>query len=186
MSPRFSHACALLASALVFPAHAQDNPLGATPACGPVQDHSDGRSPKAVVQALYEIVSGPAGAKKDWERMYRLFAPGALVTATTHNPAGFLAAPQTPRQFAELNDRLLGHRGFYEREIAHEVHAWGHIAHVYSSYETRDRPDGPVRVRGVNSLQLLHDGTRWCVLSITWDAETPAHPIPPALDRPTG
>lgn len=174
-------ASALLALALSAPVHAQDNPLGATPACGPVHDHPDGRSPQAVVQALYEIVSGPAGAKKDWERMFRLFAPGALVTATSHASAGFLAAPQTARQFAALNDRLLGHRGFFEREIAHQVHAWGHIAHVYSSYETRDRPDGPVRVRGVNSLQLLNDGTRWCVLSITWDAETSAHPIPAPL-----
>lgn len=183
MSPRFSLAAALLAGALVVPVQAQANPFGATPACGPVQDHPDGRSPQSVVQALYEIVSGPAGAKKDWERMLRLFAPGALVTVTSHGAPGFLAAPQTPRQFADLNERLLGHRGFYEREIAHEVNAWGHMAHVYSSYETRDRPDGPVRVRGVNSLQLLHDGTRWCVLSITWDAETAAHPIPARLDR---
>ncbi len=177
-------AAALLAFALAAPAHAQDNPLGATPACGPVQDHPDGRSQQTVVQALYEIVSGPAGAKKDWERMYKLFAPGALVTATSHGAHGFLAAPQTAQQFAALNDRLLGHRGFFEREVAQQVHAFGHIAHVYSSYETRERPDGPVRVRGVNSLQLLHDGARWCVLSITWDAETAAHPIPVALDRP--
>lgn len=172
---------ALLALALSAPVHAQANPFGATPACGPVHDHPDGRSPQSVVQALYEIVSGPAGAQKDWARMLRLFAPGALVTVTAHGAPGFLAAPQTPRQFADLNERLLGHRGFYEREIAHEVRAWGHMAHVYSSYETRDRPDGPVRVRGVNSLQLLHDGTRWCVLSITWDAETAAHPIPARL-----
>ncbi|WP_156885763.1 hypothetical protein [Massilia niastensis] len=174
---------ALLALALAAPAQAQNNPLGATAACGPDQGATDGHSPQTVVKALYEIVSGPAGAKKDWERMYRLFAPGALVTATTHGAGGFLAAPQTPRQFADLNDRLLGHRGFFESEVAQQVHGFGHIAHVYSSYETRDRPDGPVRVRGVNSLQLLHDGARWCVLSITWDAETAAHPIPAALDR---
>lgn len=177
-------AATLLLLALALPAQAQDNPLGATPACGPVQDLADGRTPQTVTQALYEIVSGPAGAKKDWERMYTLFAPGALVTATSHGAQGFLAAPQTPRQFAALNDRLLGQRGFFEREVAQQVQAFGHIAHVYSSYETRERPDGPVRVRGVNSLQLLHDGTRWCVLSITWDAETAAHPIPAALDRP--
>ncbi len=183
MSVRIYLSAVMLASTLAVPAQAQDNPLGATPACGPVQDHPDGRSPQALVRALYEIVSGPAGAKKDWDRMYRLFAPGALVTATRHGPHGFLAAPQTPRQFAALNDRLLGQRGFFESEIAHEVHAFGHIAHVYSSYETRERPDGPVRVRGVNSLQLLHDGARWCVLSITWDSETPAHPIPARLDR---
>ena len=183
MSRKTLIAASLLAFSLV--AHAQDNPLGTSPACGPAQEgNPDSRSPQTVVQALYEIVSGPAGARKDWERMDRLFAPGAVVTPTSHRAPGFQAAPQTPRQFAALNDRLLGQRGFFEREVAHQVSQFGHIAHMYSSYETRERPDGPVQRRGVNSLQLMHDGARWCVLSITWDAETPAHPIPAALDRP--
>ena len=183
MSRKTLIATSLLAFSLV--AHAQDNPLGTSPACGPAQEgNPDSRSPQTVVQALYEIVSGPAGAKKDWERMDKLFAPGAVVTPTSHRAPGFQAAPQTPRQFAALNDRLLGQRGFFEREVAHQVSQFGHIAHMYSSYETRERPDGPVQRRGVNSLQLMHDGARWCVLSITWDAETPAHPIPAALDRP--
>lgn len=183
MSRKTLIAASLLAFSLA--AHAQDNPLGTSPACGPAQEgNPDSRSPHAVVQALYEIVSGPAGARKDWERMDRLFAPGAVVTPTSHRAPGFQAAPQTPRQFAALNDRLLGQRGFFEREVAHQVSQFGHIAHMYSSYETRERPDGPVQRRGVNSLQLMHDGARWCVLSITWDAETPAHPIPAALDRP--
>ncbi|MBQ5949434.1 hypothetical protein [Massilia sp. ST3] len=173
----------LFALALAAPVHAQDNPLGTAPACGPAQDSQDGRSLAAVAPTLYDIVSGPAGAKKDWERMFKMFAPGALVTPTSHGAGGFGAAPQTPRQFAALNERLFGQRGFYEREVAHQVSQFGHIAHVYSSYETRDRPDGPVLRRGVNSLQLLHDGARWCVLSVTWDAETPAHPIPAALDH---
>lgn len=175
----------LFALALAAPVLAQDNPLGTSPACGPAQaGNPDARTPQTVVQALYEIVSGPAGARKDWERMDKLFAPGALVTPTSHRAPGFQAAPQTPRQFAALNDRLLGQRGFFEREVAHQTSRFGHIAHVYSSYETRERPDGPVQRRGVNSLQLMHDGARWCVLSITWDAETADHPIPAALDRP--
>lgn len=116
--------------------------------------------------------------------MDKLFAPGAMVTPTAHRAPGFQAAPQTPRQFAALNDRLFAQRGFFEREIAHQLSRFGHIAHVYSSYETREQPDGPVQRRGVNSLQLMHDGTRRCVLSVTWDAESAAHPIPAALDHP--
>lgn len=169
--------------ALAVPAHAQENPLGATAACG-TDGGADGQTPQAVTRALYEIVSGPAGSKKDWARMARLFAPGALVTPTTHGNSGFLAAPQTPTQFAGLNDRLFANRGFFEREVAQQVQVFGHIAHVFSSYETRSSVDGPVRVRGVNSLQLMHDGSRWCVLSITWDRETDDHPIPAHLDRP--
>lgn len=160
----------------------QDNPLGANAACGSGEPDSASYAPDTLVRALYEIVTGPAGAKKDWARMANLFAPGAIVTTTTHRDGAFLADPQTPAQFAALNDRLLGHRNFYEREVAQRIDSFGHIAHAWSTYETRDRLDGPVRVRGVNAFQLLNDGKRWCILSLTWDAETSTHPIPPAFD----
>lgn len=160
----------------------QDNPLGANAACGSGEPDSASHAPDTLVRALYEIVTGPAGAKKDWARMANLFAPGAIVTTTTHRDGAFLADPQTPAQFAALNDRLLGQRNFYEREVAQRIDSFGHIAHAWSTYETRDRLDGPVRVRGVNAFQLLNDGKRWCILSLTWDAETSAHPIPPAFD----
>lgn len=107
---------------------------------------------------------------------------GASVTTTTHRGEAFLADPQSPAQFAALNDRLLGQRNFYEREVAQQIASFDHVAHAWSTYETRDCPDGPVRVRGVNAFQLLHDGQRWCILSLTSDAETGAHPIPAVLD----
>ena len=160
----------------------QNNPLGANDACGTGEPDSASLAPDTLVRALYAVVTGPAGAKKDWARMANLFAPGAIVTTTTHRDGAFLADPQTPAQFAALNDRLLGQRNFYEREVAQQIQSFGHIAHAWSTYETRDRFDGPVRVRGVNAFQLLNDGRRWCILSLTWDAETVAHPIPPAFD----
>jgi hypothetical protein len=33
-------------------------------------------------------------------------------------------------------------------------------------------------VRGINSIQLFHDGTRWWVLGIAWDNERPGNPLP--------
>lgn len=179
-TPIIAAAGATFALALAAaPVHAA-NPVGATVSC-PADASGDGASPATITRALYEIVSGPAGAAKDWQRLERLFAPGGLVTPTWHEGAGVLAAPQSPRQFAELNDRLLGSRGFFESEVARQVHMFGHIAHVFSSYETRAAVDGPVRARGVNSLQMMNDGKRWCVLAITWDAETPGHPLPTEL-----
>ena len=110
MSRKTLIAASLLAFSLV--AHAQDNPLGTSPACGPAQEgNPDSRSPHAVVQALYEIVSGPAGARKDWERMDRLFAPGAVVTPTSHRapgcarPPGLLIQGPPPRRCASRKAR---------------------------------------------------------------------------------
>jgi hypothetical protein len=39
-------------------------------------------------------------------------------------------------------------------------------------------PDGTSQVRGINSIQAVNDGTRWRVMEILWQAETPEEPVP--------
>lgn len=174
---------AVFALGVSLPAAASDNPLGTRAACGPAATHRDAQSLESLAGALYAVVSGPAGKPKDWARLERLFAPGGIVTVTRHGAQGFEASVQTPRQFAELNDRIFGQRAFYETEIRRQIVRYGHIAHIYSSYEARDEPHLAPRARGVNSFQAMHDGSGWCILSLTWDGETPQHPIPAALDH---
>jgi len=71
------------------------------------------------------------------------------------------------------------HDGFFEREVHRVTRSYGNIAQVFSTYEERRTPDGPVNGRGVNALQLFWDGKRWWVASAIWFDEDPAHPIPP-------
>jgi hypothetical protein len=73
---------------------------------------------------------------------------------------------------------FLEENGFFEREIARRVEQYGDIAHVFSTYETRSRLDGPVTMRGINSFQLVRHAGRWWVVSIMWQSETPQLPIP--------
>jgi hypothetical protein len=158
---------------------AEENTRAEQSACGSQRADPAAANPESLVKTLYEIVSGPANQAKDWARLERLHAPGAMITPTQHRGAmTFAAAPQTLSKFIELNERLFAKRGFHEREIFQRVQRFGHIAHVWSGYETRERADGPVEARGINSFQLLNDGQRWCVLSATWDSETSDHPIP--------
>lgn len=159
---------------------AAEPPRAQQRACGAGQADPAASSPETLIQALYEIVSGPAKLAKDWARLQRLHAPGALITPTQHANDSFKAAPQSLSEFIALNERIFGARGFYEREISHRVERFGHIAHVWSGYETREQPGGPVQGRGLNSFQLLNDGQRWCVLSATWDTDTAEHPLLPA------
>ena len=168
-----------LLAALSASSRADENTRAEQPACGAQPADAAATNPETLIRALYEIVSGPAGSARDWARLERLHAPGALITPTQHgSTVAFAAAPQALTEFIQLNKRLFGKRGFYEREIFQRVQGFGHIAHVWSGYETREHPDGPVQARGINSFQLLNDGQRWCVLSATWDTETPLHPIP--------
>ena len=168
-----------LLTALPPLSHAEDKPRAEQPACGSQRVDPAAANPETLIRALYEIVSGPADGAKDWARLKRLHAPGAIITPTQHGSTiPFAAAPQALSKFVELNERLFSDRGFYEREIFQRVQRFGHIAHVWSGYETREHLDGPVQRRGINSFQLLSDGQRWCVLSATWDTDTSDHPMP--------
>jgi hypothetical protein len=60
------------------------------------------------------------------------------------------------------------------------------VVHVWSTYEGRFTAPGAPRaepIRGINSIQLTSDGTRWYVLSITWEAERPDQRVPAAYLR---
>lgn len=167
-----------LLAALPALSWAGENTRAEQPACGTQPADPAAANPESLVKALYDIVSGPANSAKDWARLKRLHAPGAIITPTQHSmTTAFAAEPQPLSKFIALNERLFANRGFHEREIFQRVQRFGHIAHVWSGYETRENPDGPVEQRGINSFQLLNDGRRWCVLSATWDTDTRDHPM---------
>jgi hypothetical protein len=86
----------------------------------------------------------------------------------------------THPEFTKATDPLLA-AGFQERELKRRVYRYGNLAHVESSYETREGKDNPKVSRGVNFLELYFDGTRWWVASAVWQGEDAAHPIPPEL-----
>jgi hypothetical protein len=33
-------------------------------------------------------------------------------------------------------------------------------------------------MRGINSIQLFYDGNRWWIVTVYWQQESTAHPIP--------
>jgi hypothetical protein len=69
--------------------------------------------------------------------------------------------------------------GFFEKEIARSTQQFGHIAHVWSTYESRHKADDPRPfMRGINSIQLLYDDARWWIVTIYWQHESPEEPIP--------
>ena len=71
-----------------------------------------------------------------------------------------------------------GSTAFYERQIKVTSQSYGHFAHLWSTYEIRDTPDGKATVTGINSVQAVNDGKRWHVLSVLWEPDTTAGPVP--------
>jgi hypothetical protein len=132
-----------------------------------------------IVRALYEVISGPAGAPRDWERERKLFLPGArLVPTRPRSEGGAIADVFDVDGYIASRSPLFEKDSFFESELSRRTFVFGSIAHVLSAYELRRAPGEKPFVRGINSIQLFHDGNRWWVLCIVWDNERPGNPLP--------
>lgn len=161
------------------PVAAQD-----TPAARP----ADVESIDAIIAALYDVISGPAGQKRDWQRFHSLFIPGARLIPTGMNQQGAVRhRVMTPQEYVESSGSYLEERGFFESEIGRTTEQFGNVTHAFSAYDSRNRAeDAEPFARGINSIQLLNDGTRWWVVTIFWDSERPGNPIPAKYLGPGG
>jgi len=140
---------------------------------------SDVASIDAILHALYDVISGPPG-ERDWGRERHLMLPGARMIPTGWRPNGddALQVLDAEAYIASVRPHFREH-GFFESEIARRVERFGDIAHVFSTYESRHRPDDAAPfVRGINSIQLLQRGGRWWVVTVFWQNESAAVPIP--------
>jgi len=170
----------------IAPARAQDKAqtqapqAAAAPAAPPAAKPADVSSPDAILEATYDVISGPAGQKRDWDRFRSLFLPGAILAAVSKGKDGVLRAQViTPEQYVGFADTYFDKNGFFEREAARHADRFGDIMQIFSTYESRhDGKDPAPFVRGINSFQLFYDGKRWWVVSIYWEEESPDLPLP--------
>jgi len=142
---------------------------------------ADVSSIDAIVRAAYDAISGAAGEKRDWDRERSLYHPGARLIPTAKPGTNDDLAPQIldVEGFIARVEPYFAEHGFFEKEIARRTEQFGHIAHVWSVYESRHSEDDPEPfMRGINSIQLFYDGTRWWILSIYWQHETAEDRIP--------
>ncbi len=137
-------------------------------------------SPDAILAATYDVISGPAGQPRDWDRFRSLFLPGARLIPTGRNEAdgGFVAHTYTPEEYIARATPFFQKEGFFEKESSRRLERYGNLVQAFSTYESRHRPEDQPFARGINSFQLFFDGTRWWVVTILWQAESPDTPIP--------
>lgn len=140
----------------------------------------DVSSMDAIMEAVYDVISGPRGQKRDWARMHSLFAPGArLIPARTDKNGVTEARMLSVDDYIRIGGPYLEKEGFFERETHRTVERYGAIAQVFSTYESRHAAaDAKPFERGINSFQLLFDGHRWWVVTIYWQGERSDLPIP--------
>lgn len=152
---------------------------GETPAM-PAANPADVASIDSIIAAVYDTISGPAGKKRDWDRLRSLFVPGArLIPTGPRRAGGYGSRVLTVDEYSEGASGFFEKEGFYERELARQTEQFGQIAHVFSTYDSKHAPeDAKPFQRGINSIQLMNDGKRWWIVTIFWQGEDEKSPLP--------
>jgi hypothetical protein len=149
-----------------------------SPAAAPaLQPGSDAFAINSTALAVYNVISGPAG-RRDWDRFEALFA-GARLISTKRANGVVTANVMTPKEYTEKAGAYFKDHGFFERPASSRTDVFGDIAHVFSTYESRNASsDDKPFARGINSFQLVRIGDDWKILTIFWEEEDSSHPIP--------
>lgn len=156
-------------------------PFDETPLPPVAPRDEDVQSADAIINAYYASISGPKGQPRDWDRFRSLFLPKAELMTVQQMHEAVKIVSLRPEDYMHLNDTYFTKGGYFEAEIHREIRAYGIVAQVFSTYESRRSEDGPAYSRGINAFQLLNDGGRWWIASATWDRETPDNPLPAEL-----
>jgi hypothetical protein len=155
-------------------------PAGAAQSAPPPAQPQDVESLDAIIDALYDVISGPAGHKRDWDRMRSLFVPDArLIPTGPRQGGGYATRVLSVDDYIRLSGAVLERDGFFEREIGRVTERYGNVVHAFSTYDSkRALEDEKPFMRGINSIQAVNDGTRWWIVTVLWEAERPDNPLP--------
>lgn len=131
-----------------------------------------------LVLALDDAVSGPVD--KDRTCLRQLLLPDAKLIPVSVAPDGktvphVLGVEDWIARVKGVTDRKV----LYERQVKVVQESFGHIAHLWSTYEVSDSPGGQTTMRGINSIQAVSVNGEWKVQEILWQAENSADQVPP-------
>ena len=138
---------------------------------------ADVESIDGMITAFYDVISGPSGEPRQWDRDATLYPPNVQFTPTGVNQEGEIYGQlMTKQEFIDRSNSYVVESGFTEREIHRVTRRFGNVADVASTYEWTT--EGGDTGRGINFIHLFHDGARWWITHATWDSERADNPIP--------
>src|SRR5437660_888053 len=114
-----SFAVMLLSFALTVSAQTPTpTPAPQTPVAIPAANPGDVATMDSIVAAVYDVISGPAGQKRSWDRFRSLFIPGARLIPTGRRQTGEVSSRVlTPDEYVTRSSPLLEQNGFFERDV---------------------------------------------------------------------
>ena len=140
-------------------------------------DPKDVATIEGIVKAFYETISGGKNVPRQWSRDRTLYTSDVRFVAMSEQDGKIRASVMNHTQYVNGSNEFFVKEGFTERELNRVVRRFGNLAHVFSVYEFSTE-DGKMKGRGINSIELFWDGTRWWISAVTWDEERANNPIP--------
>jgi hypothetical protein len=145
-------------------------------------DPKDVSTIDGIIKAFYATISGARGVPRQWSRDRTLYTKDVRFVSLSEREGKVRSSIMSHVQYVNGSNEYFVAEGFTEREIGRVERRFGNLAHVLSAYEfTAD--GGKVKGRGVNSIELFWDGTRWWISAAGWDEERAGNPIPKDLLR---
>jgi len=121
----------------------------------------DTASVDAIIDAYYEVISGPEGFVYDADRDANIHAKEALITKFSLDGS----MQQHPFETEQALVVSPYESAFFEVEVDRQVKRFGNVAHVWSEFEMKTAPDGAAYGGGFNSISLLFMLDRWWISS---------------------
>jgi hypothetical protein len=143
---------------------------------------NDVASPEALLVALHDSVSGPAGPV-DWNRLRSLFLPSARLGSSRTDANGVThITTSTVEELIQSGATEREKMPWYEVILAKRIERFDNIAVAYYSHDDRSSIHGGALQQSVNVCEMLYDGKRWWIQSASWDILPKSMKLPPDLD----
>lgn len=124
-----------------------------------------------VIDRFYEIISGNANEERNWSEFRSLFFSwdSSLASMKYNTEKECITKRLDVESYIKGLIGFLKANDFYEYGFNYEIKVFGSIADVYSEYAAkRKKEDVNIIKRGINLVQLIHDGHAWKVHSMLW------------------
>ena len=131
-------------------------------------------TPGETLDALYDVISGPVGEARDWDRFRSLFIDEARMSIAV--PGEARVATLSVEGYIDRNGEALSRIGFTERETARRTYLYGEMATILSAYEAVRADTGETVAVGVNSLVIMETADGWKIASLAWRPADEAWP----------
>ncbi|MGJ3232446.1 MAG: hypothetical protein ACFE0P_11670 [Oceanicaulis sp.] len=131
-------------------------------------------TPGEALEALYDVISGPVGEARDWDRFRSLFIEGARMTIAA--PGEARVATLSVEDYIARNGEALSRIGFTETETGRRTYVYGEMATILSAYEAVRADTGETVATGVNSLVIMETAEGWKIASLAWRPADAAWP----------